>query len=71
MYPSRVRSLIERIWRAFTEKQPCRCHACNYRGWYPIDVPIVHGPDAQPENLRTGRRSRPLTADDLDRLDKR
>jgi predicted RNA-binding Zn-ribbon protein involved in translation (DUF1610 family) len=71
IHPSRLRSILERIRLACTEKQPYRCHACGFRGWYPIDVPIARGPDAGPEQLRTGATSRPITADDLDRLDRR
>ena len=71
IYPSRLRSILERVRRAFTEKEPYRCHACGLRRWYPIDVPITRGPDARPEHLRTGTASPPVTADDLDQLDTR
>ena len=71
IHPSHVRSWLERARRAFTEKQPYRCHKCNFRAWYPIDVPIRHGPDERPADLRTDTTARPVTADDLDRLDKR
>lgn len=71
IYPSRLRSLFERLRRAMTEKQPYRCHACNHRGWYAIDVPIARGPDKRPDELRTTKARTPVTGEDLDRLDTR
>lgn len=70
IYPSRLRSVAERIRRALSEKQPYRCHACNHRGWYLIYLPLTEGPDAAPEDLRTGLSSRPITPDDIDDLDR-
>ncbi len=70
IYPSRLRSVAERIRRALSEKQPYRCHACNLRGWYQIYLPLTEGPDAAPEDLRTGLSSRPITPDDIDDLDR-
>jgi hypothetical protein len=70
VYPSRTRTLIERLRRVFSEKQPYRCHACNHRSWELISLPMTEGPDAEPEDLRTGLSSRPITVADLDRLDR-
>lgn len=70
VYPSRARSLAERLRRIFSEKQPYRCHACNQRMWYEISLPMTEGPDAEPEDLRTGLSSKPITADELDQLDR-
>lgn len=70
IYPSRLRSVFERARRTFSEKQPYRCHACNHRGWYQIYLPLTDGPDAAPEDLRTGMSSTPITPDDLDQLDR-
>lgn len=70
-YPSRLRSVIERFRRAITERQPCRCHKCDHRGWYPMAVPLEPGPDDSPDKLRTTLDTSPLTAEDLERLDKR
>jgi len=61
---------VERIRRALSENQPYRCHACNHRGWYQIYLPLTEGPDAAPEDLRTGLSSKPITPDDLDDLDR-
>lgn len=69
IYPSRLRSAIERVRRALTDRQPYRCHACGYRGWSEIHVP-VETTEAEPDDLRTGVAARPITANDLDLLDK-
>jgi hypothetical protein len=61
---------VERIRRALSENQPYRCHACNHRGWYQIYLALTEGPDAAPEDLRTGLSSKPITPDDLDDLDR-
>jgi hypothetical protein len=68
IYPSRLRSPLERIRRALTDRQPYRCHACEYRGWGEIHVPIDHT-DADPDDLRTGVSAEPIAQSDLDRLD--
>jgi hypothetical protein len=70
IYPSRLRSLAERARRVFSEKQPYRCHACNHRGWYLVYVPLTEGPDASPDDLRTGLSSKPITSEELEGLDK-
>jgi hypothetical protein len=68
IYPSRLRSAVERIRRALTDRQPYRCHACGYRGWGEIQVPVDTSEDG-PDHLRTGAASKPITARDLDQLD--
>ena len=70
VYPSRARSIVERLRRIFSEKQPYRCHACNHRIWHEISLPMTEGPDAGPEDLRTGLSSKPITAAELDSLDR-
>lgn len=68
IYPSRLRSAMERVRRALTDRQPYRCHACGYRGWNEIRVPVDTA-EAGPEDLRTGVAAKPITATDLDQLD--
>lgn len=68
IYPSRLRSAMERVRRALTDKQPYRCHACGYRGWNEIRVPVETA-EAGPDDLRTGVSAKPITATDLDQLD--
>jgi hypothetical protein len=68
IYPSRARSIVERMWRAFTRKRPYRCHACNWRRW--IDVPPPPRlADSDPEELRSRRSTEPIRKADLDGLD--
>jgi hypothetical protein len=68
IYPSRLRSPLERVRRALTERQPYRCHACAFRGWSEIHVPVDTA-DAHPDDLRTGVAAKPITPHDLDGLD--
>jgi hypothetical protein len=70
LYPSRLRSGFERLRRAFTERQPYRCHACNYRGWYPMAVPSL-ADDHFGKFAEQDLKPTSLTAEDLDRLDSR
>jgi len=69
IYPSRLRSSIERIRRALTERQPYRCHACGHRRWSEIHVPVETTVVAGPDDLRTGVSAKPITPGELDRLD--
>lgn len=68
IYPSRLRSSVERIRRALTEHQPYRCHVCGFRGWSQILVP-VSTQESDAEELRSGATAMPITPRDLDRLD--
>jgi hypothetical protein len=68
VFPSRVRGGLERIRSRLTDKQPYRCHTCNWRGWHAIIEPDPL-PDVQPDDLRTGRRPSPLVNEDFDPLD--
>lgn len=68
IYPSRLRSGIERVRRALTEHQPYRCHVCGFRGWGQIVVPLSTE-DRDAEELRSGGVARPITPRDLERLD--
>jgi predicted RNA-binding Zn-ribbon protein involved in translation (DUF1610 family) len=69
IYPSRLRSAIERVRRALTEHQPYRCHACGFRGWGQILVPVDEG-ERDAEELRSGGITPPITSRDLDQLDR-
>jgi hypothetical protein len=51
-----------------TEKQPFRCHQCNWRKWQVLRIHADH-PDVHPEDLRTGRVSPPVSPTDLDEID--
>lgn len=69
VYPSRHRSSRERLRQLFTEKRPYRCHACNWRQWALIEVHIPDQPDADPQTAGRHRGDRPMTHEELDRLD--
>jgi hypothetical protein len=68
VYPSRLRGLLERLRGSLTGTQPYRCHQCDWRKWRAI-VGHSEGPDAKPDDLRTGRGAPSVSAKDLDQLD--
>lgn len=68
VYPSRLRTLFEKVRQELTEKQPHRCHKCGWRRWRELQI-HAENPDAHPEDLRTGRGPEPVSATDLDQLD--
>ncbi|MGH3117147.1 MAG: hypothetical protein ACRD09_15395 [Vicinamibacterales bacterium] len=70
LYPSRARSLGERIRRVFTRKRPYRCHACDWRRWMNVPLPPSHA-DTGPDDLRSGRKTQSLGKSDFDGLDPR
>ena len=67
VYPSRLRSGLERLRQKMTDRQPYRCHECNWRKWREVEFLTVH-PDVKPEDLRTGREH-PLSTNEVDQLD--
>lgn len=68
VYPSHLRTSLERLRQMLTDKQPYRCHQCGWRKWGVVDLGS-DGPDVTPEDLRTGRTPQPLSVNDLDQLD--
>ena len=68
VFPSRLRGGLERLRQALTDKQPYRCHQCNWRKWREMEI---HSDDAdvRPEDLRTGRSATPVSPSDIDSLD--
>ena len=68
VYPSRSRSIRERVRQKFSDRQPYRCHACNWRAWCDVEQETA-AEDVMPENLRTGRPPGPLSQKDVDQLD--
>ena len=59
---------MERLRTIFTDKQPHRCHACDWRQWCNVQV-HEDNHDIRPDDLRTGRVPAPVTAADLEQLD--
>ena len=68
VYPSRLRNPVERLRQKLTEKQPYRCHECNWRKWREVEF-LSASPDVSPDNLRTGRGVAPVSSTDVDELD--
>jgi hypothetical protein len=68
VYPSRLRNTLERLRQKMTERQPYRCHECDWRSWRDVEFMSPH-PDVNPEDLRTGRGPDPLSTGDVDQLD--
>lgn len=68
VFPSRLRNGLERLRHMLTDKQPYRCHECGWRKWNEVRVHPA-SPDVHPEDLRTGRVSKPVSNSDLDQLD--
>jgi hypothetical protein len=69
VYPSQLRSAIERLRQLMTDQQPYRCHQCGWRRWGAVQLGS-EGPDVNPEDLRTGRPPHPVSPAELDQLDK-
>ena len=51
-----------------TDKQPYRCHACNWRKWREVEIHLDNE-DVRPDDLRTGRTPKPVSPKDIDSLD--
>lgn len=68
VFPSRLRNGIEQLRQIITDKQPYRCHECEWRKWREVEI---HADDADvhPEDLRTGRTPQPVSPSDFDELD--
>ena len=68
VYPSRLRSLLERVRQAMTGMHPVRCHECGWRRWR--NVIEADGAPIVPDDLRTGRTAAPLSSRELDQIDR-
>ena len=68
VYPSKLRNALERLRQKLTEKQPYRCHECNWRKWREVEF-LSPSPDVRPDDLRTGRGVAPVSSNDVDTLD--
>jgi hypothetical protein len=63
-----LRNGLESLRHRLTDKQPYRCHECGWRAWRAMEA---RAPDAdvQPDDLRTGRSTPPVSGAELDPLD--
>ncbi len=68
VFPSRLRSGLERLRQMMTDKQPYRCHQCGWRKWQDVQV-HPDSPDVVPDDLRIGRTPRPVSPSEFDELD--
>jgi len=68
VFPSRLRNRVERLRQMLTDKQPYRCHQCNWRKWREVEIHPDNS-DVRPDDLRTGRTPEPVSPKDLDSLD--
>lgn len=68
VYPSHLRTALERLRQMMTDKQPYRCHQCGWRKWGVVQFDS-DGPDVSPEDLRMGRARQPISTTELDQLD--
>lgn len=68
VFPSRLRSRLERLRQVLTDKQPYRCHQCNWRKWKEVELQVDDA-DVRPDDLRTGQPQKPVSPGDLDSLD--
>jgi hypothetical protein len=69
VYPSRHRNTWERVRQLFTEKRPYRCHACNRRQWASIEIRLLDQPDFLAQAAGPHLGDRPMTPEQMDRLD--
>ena len=67
VYPSRLRNGVERLRQKLTDRQPYRCHGCDWRGWREVEF-MGTNPEVKPDDLRAGQQSG-LANTDVDRLD--
>ena len=68
VYPSRLRTGFERLRQKLTDRQPYRCHECNWRRWREVEF-FKRDPDVKPEDLRSGRGIAKVSQTDVDQLD--
>lgn len=68
VYPSRLRNSLERLRQKLTDRQPYRCHECNWRNWREVEF-LTRNPDVSPDDLRTGHGAAPVSSKDVDQLD--
>ena len=68
VFPSRLRTRVERLRQRLTDTQPYRCHQCNWRKWRDVEIHSDNS-DVRPDDLRTGQTPEPVSPKELDSLD--
>jgi hypothetical protein len=69
IYPSRLRSIGERLRHLFTGMQPYRCHQCEWRQWARVTLRPSGRGQIAPDDLRSNGPRATVKAADLDQLD--
>jgi hypothetical protein len=69
IYPSRLRSVAERLRHLVTGLQPYRCHQCDWRRWARVTLRARAQPRTSPDHLRAAGSPRAVRVTDLDQLD--
>jgi hypothetical protein len=69
IYPSRLRSIGERLRHRFTGRQPFRCHQCDQRPWARATTGVTQQAKTLPDELRGVGHSGTIRVADLDQLD--
>ena len=67
VYPSRLRNGFERFRQKVTDRQPYRCHECEWRDWREVEF-LSTTPEVTPDDLRSGQQAG-LSTTEVDRLD--
>ncbi|HEY2431984.1 MAG TPA: hypothetical protein VGI12_04850 [Vicinamibacterales bacterium] len=68
VYPSRLRNNWERMRLKLTDRQPYRCHECDWRKWREVEF-LSPSADVTPDDLRSGRGADAVTPPNVDDLD--
>lgn len=68
VFPSRLRNGFERLRQVLTDKQPYRCHQCNWRKWRNLEIHAGND-DVRPDDLRTGCTPQAVSPSEIDSLD--
>lgn len=68
IFPSRLRGVVERLRQMVTDRQPYRCHDCDWRKWREVEIHLDNE-DVRPDDLRTGRTPKPVSPKEIDSLD--
>src|SRR5258708_538414 len=55
VYPSRLRSGLEKLRQKMTDRQPYRCHECGWRKWREVGI-LSANPDVRPGTPHNRRR---------------
>src|SRR4029453_6556421 len=55
----RLRNAVERLRQKLTDRQPYRCHECDWRKWREVEF-LTANPDTTPDDPRRGPPAGPV-----------